>query len=91
MSNKLIIKNHLKIKISVQNQYKDDCRNNSSSPILLHSSSDNYRKDFAHGTLPTGGGRSLNSSDSELSQSHVRSASSQLITSRRLNALHRSR
>ncbi|KAK6624708.1 hypothetical protein RUM44_011567 [Polyplax serrata] len=71
---------------SAQNYYKDDGRCGG-VPTGRSSSSDNYRKDFAHGALASGG-RSLNSSDSELSQSNGRPAR---ITSRKLNALHRSR
>lgn len=78
--------------ISAQSQYKEDSRGGGGGGLSTprSSSSDNYRKDFAHGAVATGG-RSLNSSDSELSQSHARSTSCQRITSRRLNALHRSR
>lgn len=72
--------------VTAQNYYKDDGRCGG-VPTGRSSSSDNYRKDFAHGALASGG-RSLNSSDSELSQSNGRPAR---ITSRKLNALHRSR
>ncbi|KAL0279613.1 UNVERIFIED_CONTAM: hypothetical protein PYX00_001130 [Menopon gallinae] len=54
------------------------------------SSSDNYRKDFAHGALAVGG-RSLAGSDSELSQSHTRPTSRQGLAQQKLSAVHRSR
>lgn len=75
--------------ILAQNQYNDsDHRGGISTP--RSSSSDNYRKDFAHGALPVGG-RSLASSDSELSQPHTRPTSRQGIMAHRFNAVQRSR